>query len=67
MQKRTGYSVRVDVDLLDKASQLAPDLSNQPTYRPMTTLLGPLSRADVIRLALALGVEQLEREAGRSR
>ena len=54
-----NLNVRVSIDLADRLEALRPALERKPEYAGRASISG----ADVARLALALGVAQLEREA----
>jgi hypothetical protein len=51
--------VRIDLGLVDRADSLIPVLKNHPEVR---LLLSRASRASVIRLALVVGLDALERD-----
>lgn len=55
-------TLRVSPSLLARAEALREPLE----VMPIAAALAPLARADVIRLALARGLDELERELGLS-
>lgn len=59
MTKATMTSLRLSQDLLDRADALIPTLAHLAGSSPS----GELARSDVLRLALARGLAELEREA----
>jgi len=59
MTNEKQLSLRLPVDLVDRADALLPVLERLPTYRAFR-----LERSTVLRLALIRGLEELEREHG---
>lgn len=56
----TTITIRAKSEILDRATRLAPRLGEDPHYGALAPSEG-LSRASVLRLALVLGLEELER------
>jgi hypothetical protein len=64
MSDRNDYrnlSMRIPLTWLDRADELTPRL--ELARPPEMALLGAISRSDVLRLALARGLAELERES----
>lgn len=56
----TATSLRLPQDILDRADRLVPKLEHNPELRAGA---GEVTRSVVLRLALLLGLDELERRA----